>query len=73
VLVGRRLGRRESKSAPTPGQLELFGAIALTTILPVVLFGRMEGNTGAVVIAAGLCVAVALPGLRLGARLHARR
>lgn len=70
VLVGRRLGPRRAKTAPPPGQLELLAAMALTTVLPVVLLGRMEGNTGAVVILSGLCLAVAMPALRLGARLH---
>ena len=68
VFVGRRLGRRTAAGAPPPGQLELLGAIALLAILPVVLLGRMEGNTGAVVIVSGLCVAAALPALRIGGR-----
>jgi hypothetical protein len=73
VLVGRRLGARRAKTAPPPGQLELVSAMALTTVLPVVLLGRMEGNTGAVVILSGLGLAVAMPALRLGARLHKAR
>ena len=48
------------------GALELICAAAATTVLPVVLFGRMEGNTGAVVIFFGLSTAAALLGLRIG-------
>lgn len=70
VAVGRHLGRRPNRGAPPPGQLELVSAVALTTVLPVVLLGRMEGNTGAVVILSGLCLAAATPALHLGARLH---
>ena len=70
VMIGRRLGARPKKTAAAPGQLELLSAIALTTVVPVVLLGRMEGNTGAVVILGGLCLAAAAPALRLGARLH---
>ena len=70
VMIGRRLGARPSKTAAVPGQLELLSAIALTTVVPVVLLGRMEGNTGAVVILGGLCLAAAAPALRLGARLR---
>jgi hypothetical protein len=73
LFVGRRLGPRAQPSAPPPGQLEILGAIALLAILPVVMLGRMEGNTGAVVIVSGLCVAAALPALRLGGRLHGKK
>ncbi len=48
-----------------PPQLELIGAVCATTVLPVTLLGRMEGNTGAVVIVSGLCVASSLIALRL--------
>jgi hypothetical protein len=70
ALVGRRLGPPAVATAPQPGKLELLAAIALTTVLPVVLLGRMEGNTGAVVIFSGLCVLVATPALRLGTRWY---
>ena len=42
--------------------------VAATTILPVVMFGRMEGNTGAVVITSGLAVSAGLFSLRLASR-----
>lgn len=51
--LGGYAGRQRMARAP---QLELIGAICATTVLPVTLFGRMEGNTGAVVIVSGLCV-----------------
>ena len=49
-------------------KLELLAAIALVTVVPVVLLGRMEGNTGAVVILSGLCTAAAFTGLAIGRR-----
>jgi len=55
-----------------PPRLELIGAICATTVLPVSLIGRMEGNTGAVVIVSGLCVAVALLTLRLASSRRRR-
>ena len=64
----RRVG--DAIELRSQGVVELLAAMALTTVLPVVLLGRMEGNTGAVVILSGLGLAVAMPALRLGARLH---
>ena len=60
--LGIYCGRQRRKRAP---KLELCGAICATTVLPVSVLGRMEGNTGAVVIVGGLCVVAALLGLRL--------
>ena len=60
--LGIYCGRQRRKRAP---KLELCGAICATTVLPVSMLGRMEGNTGAVVIVGGLCVVAALLGLRL--------
>lgn len=47
------------------GRLELLAATALVVVVPVVLLGRMEGNTGAVVILGGLCVLSAFVTQRL--------
>ncbi len=63
VGLGLYSARQRMSRAP---QLELIGAICATTVLPVTLFGRMEGNTGAVVIVSGFCVASSLIALRLG-------
>jgi apolipoprotein N-acyltransferase len=74
--VARRVGASADETGPgtagTHGTLELLSGIALTTVLPVVVLGRMEGNTGAVVILSLLCAAAALLGLRTG-RALARR
>jgi len=51
-----------------PGRIELLLAIAAVTIVPVVLFGRMEGNTGAVVILSALAAGSGLTALRLSLR-----
>lgn len=68
IRIGRRLGAK-NESGVVPGRMELLLAGAATTVLPVVLFGRMEGNTGAVVILYGLCAAGTLLGRRIGSRL----
>lgn len=65
--LGIFCGRKPSKRPPT---MELIGAVCATTVLPVTLLGRMEGNTGAVVIVSGLTVVVALLARRLGAKLR---
>ncbi len=65
--LGIYCGRKPSKRPPT---MELIGAVCATTVLPVTLLGRMEGNTGAVVIVSGLTVVVALLARRLGAKLR---
>lgn len=65
--LGIYCGRKPSKRPPT---MELIGAVCATTVLPVTLLGRMEGNTGAVVIVSGLTVVVALWARRLGAKLR---
>ncbi len=54
-----------------PGRLELILAVIATTALPVALGGKMEGNTGAVVILSLLSIAAGLLGLRIGHRLFA--
>ena len=65
--LGIYCGRKPSKRPPT---MELIGAVCATTVLLVTLLGRMEGNTGAVVIVSGLTVVVALLARRLGAKLR---
>lgn len=65
--LGIFCGRKPSKRPPT---MELIGAVCATTVLLVTLLGRMEGNTGAVVIVSGLTVVVALLARRLGAKLR---
>jgi apolipoprotein N-acyltransferase len=55
-----------------PGRLELILSIVATTVAPVVFFGRMEGNTGAVVILTALCTGVGLLALALASRRRAR-
>lgn len=65
--LGIFCGRKPSKRPPT---MELIGAVCATTVLPVTLLGRMEGNTGAVVIVSGLTVVVAILARRLGAKLR---
>lgn len=47
------------------GRLELLLAIIATTVAPVVFFGRMEGNTGAVVIESALATGIGLLALRI--------
>ena len=69
VWLGRTLAHVQNIVA---GRLELLVAISATTVAPVVLFGRMEGNTGAVVIVSGLAVFAGLRGIALGARLRRR-
>ncbi|HNN92834.1 MAG TPA: apolipoprotein N-acyltransferase [Pseudomonadota bacterium] len=72
LAVGVWLGRKLAAQAEiVAGRLELIVAIVATTVVPVVLFGRMEGNTGAVVILGGLATLAGLLGLRLGARRSA--
>jgi apolipoprotein N-acyltransferase len=81
--LGRHLLREAAHAAPAalgeeadkllapqaaPGRLELLLAIIATVVLPVVLFGRMEGNTGAVVILAGLAAVSGLFARRLSSR-----
>lgn len=67
--VGVWLGRKvEAQAEIVAGRLELLVAIVATTVVPVVLFGRMEGNTGAVVILGGLATLTGFLGLRLGRR-----
>ena len=67
IGLGIYCGRQRRERPPT---LELIGAICATTVLPVTVLGRMEGNTGAVVIVSGLCVVAMLLALRLTARRH---
>ncbi len=69
--VGLWLGRTfDHVQNIVAGRLELLVAIVATTVAPVVIFGRMEGNTGAVVIVSGLVALVGLRGIALGARLR---
>ena len=63
--LGLYCGRQRREKSPT---LELIGAICATTVLPVTVLGRMEGNTGAVVIVSGLCVVAMLLALTVSAR-----
>lgn len=67
ILLGAYCGYRPHKRPPT---MELIGAICATTVLPVTLLGRMEGNTGAVVIVSGITVVVALLARRICARIR---
>ena len=55
-----------------PGRLEVLWAVVLTTVAPVVFFGRMEGNTGAVVLLTLLCVGLALLAGRVTRRFVGR-
>ncbi len=52
----------EGTTAPPAGRLEALWAIVCVTVLPVVLFGRMEGNTGGVVLLSLLCCCLSLLG-----------
>ncbi|MBL8636172.1 MAG: apolipoprotein N-acyltransferase [Myxococcales bacterium] len=67
ILLGAYCGYRPHKRPPT---MELIGAICATTVLPVTLLGRMEGNTGAVVIVSGITVVCALLARRICARIR---
>lgn len=67
ILLGAYCGYRPYKRPPT---MELIGAICATTVLPVTLLGRMEGNTGAVVIVSGIAVVCALLARRICARIR---
>lgn len=63
VWLGRRL---PAQGDIQPGRLELLLAIAATVILPVIAWGRMEGNTGSAVVLLLLSLCTALLGLRIG-------
>ncbi len=67
IGLGVYCGYHSTKRPPT---MELIGAICATTVLPVTLLGRMEGNTGAVVIVSGLTVLVALLARRISTRIR---
>lgn len=77
LWLGRRLSGShepppEDRTPSIPGRLELMLAILATTVVPVVFFGRMEGNTGGVVILSCLASAVGLLGLRISTRFSKR-
>ena len=63
--LGAYAGQLRTKRPPI---LELGFAICLTTVVPVVVLGRMEGNTGAVVIVSGVAFLSALLALKLAAK-----
>lgn len=50
-------------------RLEILTALSSVTIIPVILWGRMEGNTAAVVVVTGLCALCALLGESIALRL----
>jgi hypothetical protein len=63
----------KAEKAPPAGRLETLWAIVGVTVVPVVLFGRMEGNTGAVVLLSLLCCSLALFAGFVTRRATARR
>jgi apolipoprotein N-acyltransferase len=66
VALGAMLAQQAARlRVPGAGRLEALLSIVCVTVLPVVLVGRMEGNTGTVVIVTLLCVAASWLGGRL--------
>jgi apolipoprotein N-acyltransferase len=72
AVIGARSQREPVEGGVVPGRLEAIAAIVCVTVVPVLLFGRMEGNTGSVVLLSLLCSGAALFGGRLARRLAPR-